>query len=276
MKERNNNFDQSAHSFDEFGLQRIDFTIRVPEKSEIFSNEEAHTYIEGCDYPESVDDLLLAWEIKERFPHLNKMEVLDAMCGPGRLGRELLQLGAKSVTFHDGHGMMLNHAQKEATSILNAGQEIQGVLSQVDNMPIPDNSFDLVVCHNSTHQLSDVERLSDTMREFLRVTKPGGIILIADYQRSNGEDFRNALDERLRATRPDIIPLLIPTFTAAFSKDEFASAITSLEGVKNWKITDAQPPHLSRRMKQRVATDPVKGHFMDFSKISQRIVIQKG
>lgn len=275
MKETNNNFDQNADLLDEFGLQGIDFTIRVPEKSEIFSNDEAHTYIEGCDYPESADDLLLAWEIKQRFPHLNEMEILDTMCGPGRLGRELLQLGAKSVTFHDGHELMLHHAQEQAQITLQAGQGMHGVLSEVDQMPIPDNSFDLVVCHNSTHQLSDIERLSDTMREFLRVTKPGGFILIADYQRSNGGDFKDALDERLRATRPDIVPLLIPTFTAAFSKDEFASAITSLEGVQNWAITDAQPPHLSRRMRQRVAADPVKGHFMDFSPISQRVVVQK-
>lgn len=271
MKENNNKKINSG----EFGLEGIDFTTRVPERSEIFSDKEAQTYIEGCDYPESVDDLLLAWETKERFSRLKDMDILDAMCGPGRLGRELLQLGAQSVTFHDGHELMLHHAQEQAQKALQTGQEMHGVLSEVDQMPIPDNSFDLVVCHNSTHQLSGVERLSDTMREFLRVTKPGGFILIADYQRSNGEEFKSALDERLRATRPDIVPLLIPTFTAAFSKDEFASAITSLEDVQHWEITDAKPPHLSRRMRQRVAADPVKGHFMDFSEISQRVIIQK-
>lgn len=260
---------------DKFGLERVNFRKRTPEKSEIFSEEEARTYIDGCDYPESADDLLLAWEIKQKHPNLKEMSILDVMSGPGRLGRELLRLGAKSVTFHDGHETMLDHATKQARGAINQGQEIHEVLSQVDSMPIPDNTFDLVVSHNSTHQLGGVGKLRRTMRELLRVTKPGGTVMIADYQRGTSPEFRRHLEERLKATKPEIVPLLVPTFTAAFSKEEFSDAVKSQPDAENWSVTDANPPAMTRRMKQRVDQDPVKGHLMDFSPISQRVTVRK-
>ena len=70
---------------DPFGLRRFDFRTRIPEESEMFTPEEAKLYIHGCDYPESVDDLLLAWEIEQRFGSLGDEVILDAMCGPGKI-----------------------------------------------------------------------------------------------------------------------------------------------------------------------------------------------
>src|SRR5260221_3866219 len=261
--------------FDEFNLESFNFGNRTPEKSEIFSEDEALTYIDKCDYPESADDLLLAWEIAHQFTNIGEMSILDAMCGPGRLGRELLNLGAQSATFHDGHKTMLNHAQKEALDSVRQNQDTKSVLSQVNKIPLPNGSFDLVVCHNSTHQLSSVERLRDTIKEFLRLVKPGGFVFIADYQRNFSKEFIKALEERLRHTDPDIVPLLVPTFTAAFSKEEFESAISLQSDAQRWSITDAQQPNLTRNMRQRVNLDRNTGHLMDFSPISLRVIIQK-
>src|SRR3989344_9036625 len=73
---------------DPFGLRGLDFSTRVPEKSEIFTGTDAQIYIDGCDYPESADDLLLALEVQQLFgpERIRRMSMLDAMCGPGRLG----------------------------------------------------------------------------------------------------------------------------------------------------------------------------------------------
>lgn len=262
---------------DPFGLKKIDFRKRIPEKSEMFDKKEAETYIKGCDYPESVDDLLLSWEIEHQFNHigLGKMTILDAMCGPGRLGRELLNLGTSKVVFQDGHETMINHAETQARPIVKPGQRMNAVKSLVEEMPFPDNAFDLIVCHNSTHQLSSIEKLETVTKEFVRVTKPGGFVLIADYQRGTTPEFIDSLNERLFFTKEEIVPLLIPTFTAAFSKQEFNKVCESISGIGSWLVSDAKVPHLSDKMKERVALDAVKGHLKDFSSISLRVLIQK-
>lgn len=256
---------------DPFGLRKFDFIHRVPEHSEMFNREEALQYIRGCDYPESVDDLLLVWETQKLFgpERIKNMSILDAMCGPGRLGREFSQVGAKFVVEHDGDMTMLDHARSMANSNMNFVQ------SPVENIPLPDNSFDLVICHNSTHQLSSLERLDEAMREFLRLTKQGGHVIIADYQRGTSEEFMKAMEQRLRWTKPEIVPLLIPTFLAAFSKEEFAGVVEKMPRIKRWSVTDAQEPILTPEMQKRVDNDPVKGHLMDFSPISLRVIVQK-
>ncbi len=262
---------------DPFGLRGFDFSIRVPEKSEIFDEEEAKAYIEGCDYPETADDLLLALEVQRMFgpDSLSRMRILDAMCGPGRLGREFLGLGAQSVVFHDGDATMTSHAMDEAAKAVVIGQHIDIVTSPVENIPVPDNTFDLVICHNATHQMANIDRLEMAMREFVRVTAPLGHIVVADYQRSTTPNFFRALEERLLCTRPEIVPLLIPSFTAAFSKQEFGSVVCAIPMVRKFMVTDAETPTLTQKMWERVGADPVKGHLMDFSPISLRVIIQK-
>jgi len=259
---------------DPFGLRRLDFKIRISEESEMFEPEEARLYIDGCDYPSSADDLLLALEIKERFDKFHDLKILDAMCGPGRLGRELSEMGAKFVVGHDGDAIMIAHAKGKVKTHIEA-KCMDFIQSPVDSIPLPDNSFDLVVCHNSTHQLSSLQKLHTVMEEFLRLTAPGGHIVIADYQRGTAPDFLSALEERLRWTKQSIVPLLIPTFQAAFSKEEFIHALNTMPTIKEWSVTDATLPNLTPEMQERINQDPVKGHVLDYSPISLRVIVQK-
>lgn len=265
------------HDTDPFGLRILDFNVRVPERSELFDEDEARTYIEGCDYPESVDDLLLALEMQNLFgaEAARTMKILDAMCGPGKLGRELLGLGAQQVVFHDGHETMIAHAKAQAWKVVRPDQNIGFVRSVAESTGLPTNLFDLVVCHNSTHQLSDLEKLTEVTEEFLRITAPGGHIIIADYQRATTPEFLTALEERLQCTRPEIVPLLLPTFLAAFSKEEFGAVLGSIPGIEQSWVFDAESPNLSEEMQRKIEADPVKGHLMDYSPISQRVIIRK-
>lgn len=262
---------------DPFGLRKLDFSVRVPERSEMFTKEEALTYIQGCDYPASIDDWLVAREMGVKFGRraLKTMTILDAMAGPGRLGRELSRMGAKLVVGHDGDETMIAHNRRQAWVRERLGK-MKFVLSPVDAIPLPDNSFDLVVCHNSTHQIESTDKLHTVMREFLRITKPGGHVVIADYQRNTTPEFLSALEERLRWTKQSIIPLLLPTFRAAFSKQEWIDAFRNIPTVASLSVTDAEPPgNLSLRSRKRIDADPVKGHIQDFSPISLRAIAQK-
>jgi ubiquinone/menaquinone biosynthesis C-methylase UbiE len=132
-----------------------------------------------------------------------------------------------------------------------------------------------VLCHNSLPQLENIGRLRQAIAEMLRVTKPGGYVVIADYQRSNSLAFKNALSQRLAETRPEIVQLLLDTFLAAWSKEEFESVISSLEAADEFQIEEARLPSITPAMFMRMIEDPVLGHVMDRSPISQLIIIRK-
>jgi len=259
---------------DPFGLRKVAFSSRVPESSEMFNPREAQTYIDGCDYPGTVDYLLPALRIQEIVGSLTDKTILDAMCGPGVLGRELLTLGAPHVVFHDGDPRMINHAVTEASGTLRPGQQVHSMILPVDQLR-PANFFDLVVCQNSLHQLTSIERLREAIESMLRVTRLGGLAIIFDYQRANSPGFLAALEERLMWTRPDIVPLLIPTFMAAFSRPEFEDVLSLIPGIKGWSVNDARLPNLTPERQAQVDHDPVKGHVLDRSPISLEIIIQK-
>lgn len=271
------NLEIVQNSLNRYGLRGMGFSTRVPEKSEQFNKREGRIYRIGCDYPESVDDPLLALEVQEFFgpERIHGMTILDAMCGPGQLGREFLELGAQHVIFHDGDNTMITHAKNKAFKILKSGQSLGFVRSDVRNIPLPDDMIDLIVCHNSTHQLSSNDSLPEVMKELLRITRPGGYVFIADYQRATTEEYFTKLDARLDCTKEKIVPLLIPSFRAAFSKEEFSSVLLSIPGIKSWSVTDAQPPVLNREWQERVNKDWVLGHLMDYSLISLRVIVQK-
>ena len=106
----------------------------------------------------------------ERKPPLR---VLDCGCGPGFFTIILAKAGHE-VTGIDGADGMLEKARQNVTA--------NGVRAEILKMDchdpaFADNSFDLVVSRNVTHALRDHRRVYS---EWLRVLKPGGILLIFD------------------------------------------------------------------------------------------------
>lgn len=51
------------------------------------------------------------------------------------------------------------------------------IVGQAENIPVPDNSFDSIVC---TQVLGDVYKLREAFAEFYRVLRPGGVALITE------------------------------------------------------------------------------------------------
>jgi len=95
--------------------------------------------------------------------------VLDAGCGPGFLSRDLLDLGYRVVSMDLSEGMI-----REARN--NIGLE-RASLSRgsIEALPYADSTFDLVCCCGVIEYLPDYEKAA---REFLRVLKPGGFLIL--------------------------------------------------------------------------------------------------
>lgn len=95
--------------------------------------------------------------------------VLDAACGTGRYSTVLADHGHEVIGV-DQSGAMLDIARKKLT----AADFREGDLTA---LPLPDRSVDAVVCALALVHVPD---LSCAMREFARVLRPGGRLVISD------------------------------------------------------------------------------------------------
>ena len=114
--------------------------------------------------------------------------VLDTGSGPGRFSIEIARLGGK-VTVADLSPGQLVLAEKQLTEagLLDRVEEfVQADISDLSRFP--DNHFDLTVCFGGA--LSYVcERRGEAAAELVRVTRPGGVLLVSVMSRL-GASFR--------------------------------------------------------------------------------------
>ncbi len=111
--------------------------------------------------------------IEANAPSTRPLQILDAGCGPGFFS-VLLSHAGHMVTGVDGSAGMLAHARENAAHF-----GVSPVLMQGDfgALPFSDGTFDLVVSRNVTHIIRDHLQVYG---EWLRVLKPGGVLLIFD------------------------------------------------------------------------------------------------
>jgi len=103
--------------------------------------------------------------------NIQGLRVLDAGCGEGYLSRILARQGA-NVTGLDACAELVDAAREEAQ---REGLTIDHVTADVAAIPIESASLDLVVVNHVVTDLKDPEQ---PFREFGRVLKPGGRIVI--------------------------------------------------------------------------------------------------
>ncbi len=105
--------------------------------------------------------------------------ILDAGCGSGGAFPLIEQhLGPSAIVAVDIDPQMIRNARDAARSV---ACPVEVRLESVEKLSFPDESFDVVFCHQTVHHLSDQEAAT---HEFLRVLKPGGPLLLAESCRS--------------------------------------------------------------------------------------------
>jgi ubiquinone/menaquinone biosynthesis C-methylase UbiE len=111
-------------------------------------------------------------------PQASYPVVVDVGCGSGYSLPKLAQRFApRELVGVDIDPEMLAAAGAEAA---RAGVAVRLVEASSSRMPLPDNHADLLFCHQTFHHLVDQEA---ALAEFLRVLKPGGILLFAESTR---------------------------------------------------------------------------------------------
>ena len=99
------------------------------------------------------------------------MQLLDVACGTGLMATAVLRIlgSAEGITCLDPSEGMLAVARTK----LNA----RFVVGRAESLPFPDNSFDFLTMG---YALRHVTNLEETFREYRRVLKPGGKLLILE------------------------------------------------------------------------------------------------
>jgi len=103
-------------------------------------------------------------------------KVLDAGSGQGYAARYLAETTGAVITGITITPREVRISDKLSRKLLNKPTFILGDYAQTD---FPNNHFDVVY---TTETLSHSEDMQKTMREFYRILKPGGRIVLADYE----------------------------------------------------------------------------------------------
>lgn len=102
--------------------------------------------------------------------------VLDVGCSGGYLARKLADAVGPSghVTGVDPSEAAIAYARRRA------GGTMTFIMGVAQDLPLPDASFDTVTCTLAMHHVPARQRAA-AFREMRRVTKPGGRLLVADF-----------------------------------------------------------------------------------------------
>lgn len=204
----------------EFTLARLREIRELLESPDMFgAGIEAHpiSIRDGYDwwapwYDEQPNQIL---EIEEPIVHeiLDGLPVgvaLDAACGTGRHAAYLASLGHSVIGVDQSPGMLARAREK-----VPEGTFYEGDLHE---LPLTDDSIDLVVCAIA---LVDFPDLARPFREFARVLRPGGQLVVSDMRGL----VRNTIFPAVR-TEPDGSFGYIPVYGHRTS-DYLAAALQS-------------------------------------------------
>ena len=125
--------------------------------------------------------------------------VLDVASGPGNVARELLRQGAEAVTALDLSFAML------AVGAGRGEPAIAWVNGDAQRLPFSDATFDAVTISFGLRNLPDPEA---ALREFARVTRRGGRVVVCEFANPIWPPFRTVYRRYLVGLLPQIARLV--------------------------------------------------------------------
>jgi ubiquinone/menaquinone biosynthesis C-methylase UbiE len=132
-------------------------------------------------YDESLPSHVVEHYLRKRVAFLCAVcpggRVLDVGCGTGALAERMTQRGYTVTGVDPSEGMLevMRRRVPGATAIRASGTEL----------PLPDDTFDLVFTVATLHHIAEPSAVAGTLGEMVRVTRPGGRVVIWDHNPRN-------------------------------------------------------------------------------------------
>jgi len=111
--------------------------------------------------------------LQELFAARRSDSVCDVACGPGHLALSFAGSASRIVGV-DAAPNMLRQFERLAKA---RGVKVEAVHARAESVPLPSDSFDVVVSRLAPHHFPDVAK---AIREMTRLAKPGGWVAVID------------------------------------------------------------------------------------------------
>jgi ubiquinone/menaquinone biosynthesis C-methylase UbiE len=137
--------------------------------------------------------------------------VLDVGCSGGFLARKLAAAVGPDgqVTGIDPSEAAITYARRRAAGPMTF------IVGSAQDLPLPDSSFDAVTCTLAMHHIPARKR-ETAFRDMYRVTKPGGRLLVADFDPSRQPFPLHPGGQRMRRAAVTVGPLEELAATAGY------------------------------------------------------------
>jgi ubiquinone/menaquinone biosynthesis C-methylase UbiE len=219
----------------------------------LYHDWEASTY--DAKWSISYDERCIDYA-RDRFVHIAGRKgwpyptALELGCGTGFFLLNLKQAGV----LDEGHvtdisPKMVEVARRNAEGL---GFSVEGRVADAESIPYEDESFDLVVGHAVLHHIPDVEQ---SLREVLRVLRPGGRFVFAGEPTRHGDWLARRLSWATWAatTRVTRLPALRERWARPPAELAAASEAAALEAVVD--VHTFHPDELARTALRAGAVD---------------------
>ena len=144
-----------------------------------------------------------AADMASRLRDMTSGRLLETACGTGILTRVVAAAlpGTVAITATDLNEPMLDFAKLQP-----GGERIQWRQADAQNLPLPDQTFDAVVCQFGVMFFPDKPR---AYREVFRVLKPGGRFLFSVWDRIETNDLSFIVHKAVMKIYPDDPPMFL-------------------------------------------------------------------
>jgi SAM-dependent methyltransferase len=160
-----------------------------------WSRANSGNVISGNRFKSDVETIL-AREIEQ----LGRARILDAGCGYGHLLGWLVELGAQPRKLF-GVDLLKEHVSVGKRTY----EDIHFIVGDLRRAPLPDNSFDLIICSTLFSSIIDDDVAFEVGREIRRLLRPSGKVLWYDlrYPNPGNQSVRPYSERMIRELFPD-------------------------------------------------------------------------
>ncbi|MFD1937071.1 demethylmenaquinone methyltransferase [Nonomuraea mangrovi] len=166
--------------------------------------------------------------------------VLDLGAGTGTSTDSFTSLGARAIASDFSLGMLATGVRRRGGNSLT-GQGVPFIAGDALNLPFADDAFDAVTISVALRNVHDTEQ---ALREMLRVTKPGGKLVILEFSHVTVKSFDLVYREYLMK--------LLPKVAKVFGSNDDSYEYLA-ESIRDWHDQPALAKIIQRAGWERVA-----------------------
>jgi demethylmenaquinone methyltransferase/2-methoxy-6-polyprenyl-1,4-benzoquinol methylase len=181
---------------------------------------------------------------------------LDLCCGTGDLAIALAEAGARVVGLDFSEEML--RVAVEKADLKTAKSEIQFIRGDAQQIPFPENTFDIITIGYGLRNLADFDA---GIRDMLRVCKPGGRLLALEFGKPDNAFWRTIYFGYLKA--------FLPVFGMLFCGKASAYAYV-LESLKHYPAQDGVSAKMRECGWQSVQVFNLMGGAMSIHRAEKR------